>query len=279
MSVRPSFCRRSIIVERPQYRLPLAIDDNPLEAMVSDGTLSPEVAESRLRGYVTSEAGRFDTARTQRAGVPEAILAAGKTTAEIRTLVETSLEGTGRAIVTRADATVTAAVEEQFADDGNLCIDVDDRAKTVVVRAKSFERPELAATVGVITAGTSDAMPAGEAATMLREMGADVERIDDIGVASLGRTLDQVPRLRDQDVLIVAAGREGALPTVLAGLVDIPLIGLPISTGYGHAGAGEAALSGMLQSCTALSVVNIDAGFTAGVQAGLIARQFDIIRD
>jgi NCAIR mutase (PurE)-related protein len=79
-------------------------------------------------------------------------------------------------------------------------------------------------------------------------------------------------------VLIVAAGREGALPTVIAGLVDVPLIGLPVSTGYGHGGEGEAALSGMLQSCTALSVVNVDAGFTAGVQAGLICRRLHSVR-
>jgi NCAIR mutase (PurE)-related protein len=82
-------------------------------------------------------------------------------------------------------------------------------------------------------------------------------------------------RLRELDVLVVAAGREGALPTVVAGLVDVPVIGLPVSTGYGHGGDGEAALAGMLQSCTALSVVNIDAGFTAGAQAGLVARAVD----
>lgn len=249
-----------------------------LEA-VAEGELSPEAAESTLRGYVTSEAGRFDTARTQRAGVPEAVLATGKTTEEICTLAETSLAGTGRAIVTRADSTATAALEQQYADDSDTTVTVDDRAKTVVVRDSDFERPDLAASVGVVTAGTSDAMPAGEAATILREMGATVERIEDIGVASLDRMLDQVPRLREQDVLIVAAGREGALPTVLAGLVDVPIIGLPISTGYGHGGEGEAALLGLLQSCTALSVVNIDAGFTAGVQAGLIARQLDGARE
>ncbi|MXR50986.1 nickel pincer cofactor biosynthesis protein LarB [Halovenus sp. WSH3] len=249
-----------------------------LEA-VADGDLSPAAAESELRGYVTSDAGRFDTARAKRAGVPEVILAAGKTTEEIQMLVETSLAGTGRAIVTRATATTTAALEEQYASDPEMTITVDERAQTVVVHESEFDRPDLDATVGVVTAGTSDAMPAGEAATILREMGATVERVEDIGVASLDRMLDQVPRLREQDVLIVAAGREGALPTVLAGLVDVPIIGLPISTGYGHGGEGEAALSGLLQSCTALSVVNIDAGFTAGVQAGLIARQLDGARE
>ncbi len=245
---------------------------------VAAGDITPEAAEAQLRGYVTSDAGRFDTARIHRAGVPETVLAAGKTPAEVQTLVETSLAGTGRAIVTRADATVTAALEDRYTEDAEIAMTVNDRAQTAVLKTDEFETPELNATVGVVTAGTSDAMPAGEAETILREMGATVSRTDDIGVASLDRTLDQVPQLREQDVLIVAAGREGALPTVLAGLVDVPIIGLPISTGYGHAGEGEAALSGMLQSCTAMSVVNIDAGFTAGVQAGLIARQFDQIR-
>lgn len=243
---------------------------------VAAGDISPAAAEAQLRGYVTSDAGRFDTARQQRAGVPETVLAAGKTPSEVQTLVETSLSGTGRAIVTRADPDVMTTLDAEYDDDHE--VRVDDRAQTVVVRTPAFEAPDLNATVGLVTAGTSDAMPAGEAETILREMGATVERIDDIGVASLDRTLDQVPTLREQDVLVVAAGREGALPTVLAGLVDVPIIGLPVSTGYGHAGEGEAALAGMLQSCTALSVVNIDAGFTAGVQAGLIARQFDSIR-
>ena len=148
----------------------------------------------------------------------------------------------------------------------------------VVVHAADFDPSDLDARVGVVTAGTSDAVPATEAATVAREMGATVERVDDVGVASLARTLDAVDALRDQDVLVVAAGREGALPTVVAGLVDVPLVGLPVSTGYGHGGEGEAALAGMLQSCTALSVVNVDAGFTAGAQAGLIARRLDDAR-
>jgi NCAIR mutase (PurE)-related protein len=121
-------------------------------------------------------------------------------------------------------------------------------------------------------------VPASEAAIIAGEMGASVDRTDDVGVASLTRVTDRLPDLREQDALIVVAGREGALPTVVAGLVDVPLIAVPASNGYGHGSDGEAALAGLLQSCTALSVVNIDAGFTAGVQAGLIARQLDAAR-
>ncbi|MFC7140153.1 nickel pincer cofactor biosynthesis protein LarB [Halosimplex aquaticum] len=249
-----------------------------LEA-VAAGELSPAAAEAELAGYATGEAGRFDAARAGRSGVPEAVLATGKTPAEVAALASTSVETTGRAIVTRADEAVAEAVRDVLAaDHPEAAVDVDDRSGVLVARAPEFERPDLDATVGVVTAGTSDAVPAGEAAAIAREIGATVERVDDVGVASLARVVDSLETLREQDVLVVAAGREGALPTVLAGLVDVPIIGLPVSTGYGHAGEGEAALSGMIQSCTALSVVNVDAGFTAGAQAGLIARQIDRAR-
>jgi hypothetical protein len=249
-----------------------------LEA-VADGTLSPQAAEAELRGYATAGAGRFDAARESRSGVPEAVLADGKTPAEVAELVETALETTGRAIATRLETAHVRATRERLTEaHPDATIIFDDRAGVLVAHGPTFERPDLNARVGVVTAGTSDAVPAGEAAMIAREMGATLTRIDDIGVASLARTIDQLAHLREQDVLIVAAGREGALPTVLAGLLDVPIVGLPVSTGYGHGGDGEAALSGMLQSCTALSVVNVDAGFTAGAQAGLIARQIDAAR-
>ncbi|MFB6165759.1 MAG: nickel pincer cofactor biosynthesis protein LarB [Haloarculaceae archaeon] len=246
-----------------------------LEA-VAAGRVSPAEAEAELAGYATVDAGRFDAARETRAGVPEAILAEGKTPAEVADLATAAVETTGRAIATRLDEAHAQAIRDAVgAAAPDATIVHHDRANVLVVHGPDFTRPDLAATVGVVTAGTSDAIPAGEAAVIAREVGADVERVDDVGVASIARVLDQVEALRAMDVLIVAAGREGALPTVLAGLVDTPVIGVPVSTGYGHGGDGEAALSGMLQSCTALTVVNVDAGFTAGAQAGLIARTVD----
>lgn len=244
---------------------------------VAAGELSPEAAEAQLSGYATVDAGRFDAARQQRSGVPEAILATGKTPAEIVTLAETSLETTGRAIVTRLSdpSPVSEGTQAEYPD---VTIDRHDRAETLVAYRPSFDHPDLDASVAVVTAGTSDAAPAGEAAVILREIGATVERVDDVGVAALTRLTDRLPELRAHDVLIVVAGREGALPTVVAGLVDIPVIGVPASTGVGFGGGGAAALAGMCQSCTALTVVNIDAGFTAGVQAGLIARLLDDAR-
>ncbi|MFB6200876.1 MAG: nickel pincer cofactor biosynthesis protein LarB [Halorhabdus sp.] len=249
-----------------------------LEALAA-GELSVAAAQAELAGYAENDGGRFDAARQSRAGVPEAILGDGKTPDEVATLAGTAVETTGQAIATRVDAEQVVAIRRQLADEApDASVRWDERSNVVVVQGPDFEPPRLDASVGVVTAGTSDAVPAGEAVAIAGAMGARISRVDDVGVASIARLLDRLEVLRDLDVLVVAAGREGALPTVVAGLVDVPVIGLPVSTGYGHGGEGEAALSGMLQSCTALSVVNVDSGFTAGAQAGLIARRLDAAR-
>jgi NCAIR mutase (PurE)-related protein len=237
---------------------------------VAAGDLSPAEAEARLAGYATTDAGRFDAAREHRRGIPEAILADGKTPAEVATLADAALETTGRVVVTRADDAHVTAVTDALPS--TATVTHDERARTVVAETAAFEAPLLDATVAVVTAGTSDAAAAGEATVLARAVGATVDRVDDVGVAHLGRIVDNLDTVRAADVAVVAAGREGALPTVVAGLVDTPVIGLPVSTGYGFGGDGDAALGSMLQSCTVLSTVNVDDGFTAGTQAGLIAR-------
>ncbi len=237
---------------------------------VAAGEVSPAEAEARVAGYTTTDAGRFDAARESRRGVPEAVLAEGKTPTEAADLARTAVETTGRALVTRADDDHAAAVREAAPTDAT--VDRDARARTVVVHAAGFDPPRVDATVAVVAAGTADAAAAGEAAVAARAAGARVDRVADVGVASLARLLDALPTLRDADAVVVAAGREGALPTVVAGLVDAPVVGLPVSAGYGHGGEGEAALTGLLQSCAVLSVVNVDAGYVAGTQAGLVAR-------
>jgi hypothetical protein len=251
-----------------------------LEALDA-GEIGVAEAESRLAGYATTAAGRFDAARERRRGIPEAILAEGKTPAEVAALTTTAVETTGRALVTRADADDAAAVRTAFTegpdtdDELTAAVDHDERTGTVVVHADDFEPPNLDAAVAVVSAGTADAAVAGEAAVVAREIGATIDRIDDVGVANLDRILDQRDRIREADVVVVAAGREGALPTVVAGLVAAPVIALPVSTGYGVGGEGVAALQSALQSCSVLTAVNVDAGFVAGAQAGLIARAVD----
>ncbi len=245
-----------------------------LEA-VAAGDLSPAQAEAELKGYVTAGNSRFDASRHQRRGIPEAIFGAGKTPAQVTEIARTALETTGRALVTRVTDDQLAALEAAFAtesDSNSAAVTVDQRGTTVLVRASDFEPPSLPVTVGLVTAGTVDGPVADEAQAVLEDAGVTVDRLEDVGVAALDRLLDHLDRLREADVLLVFAGREGALPTVVAGLVDTPVIGVPVSSGYGHGGNGEAALAGMLQSCTVLSVVNIDAGFVAGAQAVLIAR-------
>ncbi|QLK24594.1 nickel pincer cofactor biosynthesis protein LarB [Natrinema zhouii] len=248
-----------------------------LEA-VADGSLSPTAAEAELRGYVTEEAGRFDATRDRRRGIPEGIFAEGKSASQVIALAETALETTGRALLTRVSDSQFNALEAHL-DETVPEATIDRRSTTVRVTTSSSDSPSLDATVGIATGGTVDGPVADEAELVCVDAGATVDRVDDIGVAALSRTLDQLDRFREADVLIVVAGREGALPTVIAGLVDTPVIGVPVSSGYGHAGNGEAALAGMLQSCTVLSVVNIDAGFVAGAQATLIARAIDTARD
>jgi NCAIR mutase (PurE)-related protein len=239
-------------------------------ARVAAGELSPAEAEAAIRGYVIGDAGRFDAAREQRRGVPEAILAEGKTVEEVIELLRMAVDSTGHAVVTRLDA---EALETVAAVAGELgATTVQRRAGGLVVHAPSYEPPTVDAVVGIVTGGTGDAGVAAEAAMICEEMGLRAELFHDVGVASIDRVLDVAEQLRTMDALVVCAGREGALPTVVAGLVDVPVIGVPVGGGYGHAAGGEAALAGLLQSCTVLSVVNIDAGFVAGAQAGIIAR-------
>ena len=283
-----------------------------LLAAVAAGECSPEEAEARLRGYVETDAGRFDAARERRRGIPEAILAAGKTPEEVADLATTALETTGRALLTRVDDATAEAVRQavvaESETDGTIggddkqtagsdkqtagrdetsngergeegfALQYDDRSGVLVVEAADYERPTLDARVQVVTGGTADRAVAREACAIVEAGGADCELCEDVGVASLARLLDALPAIREADVVIAVAGREGALPTVLAGLLEAPVIGVPVASGYGSGGDGEAALAGLLQSCTVLSVVNIDAGYTAGAQAVLIARGLDAAR-
>jgi NCAIR mutase (PurE)-related protein len=243
-----------------------------LEALAA-GDIGVTEAESRLTGYATTAAGRFDADRDRRRGIPEAVLAEGKRPVEAASLAATALETTGRAIVTRATAEHAAAIRETVdADAPDATVEHDEVTRTVVVHAAEYEPPSLDAQIAVVAAGTVDAPVAGEAAMVAREIGADVDQIRDVGVANLDRLLDQLGRIREADVVVVAAGREGALPTVVAGLVAAPVIAVPVAAGYGEGGDGSAALAGALQSCTVLTTVNVGAGFVAGAQAGLIAR-------
>jgi NCAIR mutase (PurE)-related protein len=182
-------------------------------------------------------------------------------------------DGNGRAIASRVTPEQFLALET-FSDAAYDLQRYPEAQMVVLVRDATPSPP--GGHIAVFAAGTSDVPVASEAAIIAREMGCDVLEIHDIGVAGLHRLIGPLRRTvaLDVDAIVVAAGMDGALPTVIAGLVDVPVIGLPVSVGYGAGANGQAALLNMLQSCApGLAVVNIDNGIGAGVMAALISRR------
>jgi pyridinium-3,5-biscarboxylic acid mononucleotide synthase len=217
---------------------------------------------------------QVDPHRQARKGVPEVVYAAAKapelTIAAVRALLER--QPSGRVLVSRVAPEVIVDLRAQFQR-----VQVAPSGGTVLItRADAPPPPDSGGVVGLLTAGASDAPSADEAAWVAREMGCRVVRADDVGVAGLHRLEAPLHQLREAgaDVIVVAAGMDGALPSVVSGLVDVPVIGLPTSVGYGLGGGGVAALLSMLQTCApGLVVVNIDNGVGAGATAALFANR------
>jgi len=210
---------------------------------------------------------RLDTDRERRTGDPEVVYGAGKTPEQVvDTLRALSERHADRAVLaTRLDRQALAAVQDQLLG----CV-VDTVARTATLGPLPTPRGR----VGIVSAGTSDAPVAAEAATTVAVHGAEPVRIDDVGVAGLHRLLAVRDQLDAFDALIVVAGMEGALPSVVGGLTGVPLVAVPTSTGYGTGAGGVAALMAMLNSCApGVVVVNIDNGYGAGVHAARVARR------
>lgn len=209
----------------------------------------------------------MDLDRQRRCGFPEVVYCEGKTSESVAEIFAALIEAGQEAFGTRANDDQAAAVRVLFPQ-----AEHNREARTIRVRV-GVERT-LIGKVYVVTAGTSDRPVACEAVETLRWMGCDVELITDVGVAGPQRLLAIVPKLHDANAIIVVAGMEGALPSVVGGHVSCPVIAVPTSVGYGASLGGIAALLGMLNSCAAnVTVVNIDAGFKAGYVAGLIAQR------
>ncbi len=216
---------------------------------------------------------RPDLQREQRKGVPEVIFGETKEIGQIITMARHILEETGRAVISRVQPEAVEALRESFQA---YTVRFREAAHAVVIYRPDYVRRSTGGLVGVISAGTSDIPVAEEAALIAEEMGCDVTCIYDVGVAGLHRLVEPLRSLlaREVDAIIVAAGMDGALPSVVAGLVPVPVIGLPTSVGYGLGGKGVAALLSMLQTCApGLSVVNIDNGVGAGIMAAMIANR------
>jgi len=211
---------------------------------------------------------RLDVDRGVRCGVPEVVLAEGKNSRHLVRIIERQVTAAGRCIVTR----ITPAQVQEVTSGLGDAVTIDHREEAGILILSTGTAPSPAGgRVGVLSGGTADIRVAEEAAVIAEEMGCRVYRAYDVGVAGIHRLFPALVEMRDAHVLVVAAGREGTLPAVVAGLVDRPVVGLPVSVGYGFMGKGEAALASMLQACTVLAVVNIDAGFVAGAYAARIA--------
>jgi len=216
---------------------------------------------------------RPDVHREQRKGVPEVIFGETKDIDQIISMTRTLLDTTGRTIISRVPTEAIEVLREVFS---TYHVRVYGTARALVISKPDYILHRTGGQVGVISAGTSDIPVAQEAALIAEEMGCEVTCIYDVGVAGLHRLLEPLRNLlsKEVDAIIVAAGMDGALPSVVAGLVPVPVIGLPTSIGYGMGGKGVAALLSMLQTCApGLSVVNIDNGVGAGITAAMIANR------
>jgi NCAIR mutase (PurE)-related protein len=242
-----------------------------------DGQISIDEAEKALKMdniANLANVARLDMSREIRRGVPEIVLAEGKLNDDLLRICSRMIDSTGRVIVSRLNDSQLAQLEERFG--ANHDLQHFTHAKALVIRKANHSRQATGGRVGILTAGTVDLGVAEEAAMIAQEMGCQTFLEVDAGVAGIHRLVQPLTQMirNDVDCLIVVAGREGALPTVVAGLVDLPLIAVPSSSGYGYGGRGRAALMAMLQACSlGLAVVNIDSGIAAGVVAAQIANR------
>jgi NCAIR mutase (PurE)-related protein len=235
---------------------------------VRSGKVTPDEAVIRLRDLPFEDLGfaKVDHHRPLRSGVPEVIFGPGKAPAHLAEIFARLAERGNNVLATRVNAEQVRAVRRKFrkAEHSKL-------ARTLVL----LQKPEILGkgTIVVVSAGTSDLPVAEEAVVTAELMGNRVERIYDVGVAGIHRLLAHKSALAEARVLIVCAGMEGALPSVVGGLVGVPVIAVPTSVGYGAAFGGIAALLGMVNSCASnVTVVNIDNGFGAAYVASMINR-------
>lgn len=233
---------------------------------VARGVLAPERALARLRDLPVEDLGfaRVDLHRALRHGMPEAVFCQGKTPSQVVAIVSRLAEAHDNILATRAEPDILRAIA-----DSGLPHRLHPEARLAVV--KPTEGDGGIGLVVVLSAGTADLPVAEEAAVSAEAMGNRVERIYDCGVAGIHRLVPHLDRLNEANAIVVVAGMDGALPSVVGGLVDRPVIAVPTSVGYGASFGGIAALLAMLNSCApGISVVNIDNGYGAAAQASQI---------
>ena len=235
---------------------------------VQSGKVDINQAIEKLRSLPYDDLGfaKIDTHRAVRRGFPEVIFCEGKTAEQISNIAQRMIKDNNVILAMRADEDKYKAVKKEVSQ-----VEYNKLARAMVIGEKPA--PKSRGTILVVTAGTADLPVSEEAALTAEVLGNRVERLSDVGVAGVHRLLHNIEKIQSARVIVVAAGMEGALPGVVAGLVDKPVIAIPTSVGYGASFHGLSALLTMLNSCApGLGVVNIDNGFGAGYLAGLINR-------
>ncbi len=238
------------------------------------GAIDAEEFVRRVAPYAVHEVGevaKVDAGRHARTGAAEAVLAEGKDDATLAAVVAAAVEASGRCLVTRIPPARANRLKRALS---KIAVEVHEREHAAIAHNGRARTAPTGGKVAILTAGSSDLRAAGEARLTAEELGCKVYFFADVGVAGIHRLFPAVRKLEEEGVhaVIVAAGMDGALPSVVGGLVSVPTIGLPVSTGYGIGGKGKAALLSILQSCApGVAAVNVDNGYGAGVLAAKIA--------
>jgi len=241
------------------------------------GEITIDEAERSLRVTAIEEIGAFaniDVNREMRKGLPEVVLGEGKEPSDLAEIAMNVLKRNGRVILSRLSEEQVQALRK--AVQGGAIFESNERARMVVLKDKGLKVSRTGGKIGIVSAGTSDIPVAEEAKVVAEEMGCEVLTAYDVGVAGLHRLFPPLKEMitKGVDVMVVVAGREAALTSVVAGLVEVPVIGVPTSIGYGFGSGGTSALMSMLQACPlGIAVVNIDGGVAAGAMAALIANR------
>jgi pyridinium-3,5-biscarboxylic acid mononucleotide synthase len=236
-----------------------------------------KTAENAAGLHAVETVGHFaklDVTRHERTGIPEAVFAGSKTHEQVVAIVARLAAAAGQTLATHVSKECAALVRRKLGR--RFQLDYHPLAQTLVARRRGFVPKRTGGCIAVVAAGTADVRVAEEARVTAEVMGCAVLKFYDVGIAGIHRLIEPLHRMHDANIAcaVVCAGMEGALPAVVRGLLHAPVIGVPVSTGYGFGGRGEAALMTMLQSCApGLTVVNIDNGFGAGATAALIANR------
>ncbi|MFX0013139.1 MAG: nickel pincer cofactor biosynthesis protein LarB [Promethearchaeota archaeon] len=260
-------------------------DIDTILLQLKDGKLSLEEAKSALglfRIEFIENGVALDTGRHLRKGIPEVIYAEKKSPEVLNAIVSRHMQNNSPILLSRVLQKHLDLLKEGFSRQYNLVISPAYEPYTVTITTKNFQFSPSPYKIGILTAGTSDIPIAEEAKAMAQLMGVDAIQFNDVGIAGVHRLFEPLKEILKNKVkvIIAIAGMEGALPIMVSSLVDVPVIGVPASTGYGYGGKGVGALMTMLQSCSpGLVVVNIDNGINAGATAALIAKQCNHVSD